>query len=388
MSAGDGRSHPRRLLLLVHYLAMAGMEQQLLHLARGLAERGDEITVGCAEPLIPLDVLAADGVRVVKIEEGAGVRGRLRAAQQSARLARSADLVHCTGWDASLWGRVGGLLARRPVVVTEHAVDRDEQVSRDGKPRARLIELHHRLLGPLTHATVAVAERQDALLRGEGVPADRIVHIPNGVPLDRMRRIAAAGVTRADLGVPADAPVIVQVGRFEPLKRQRWTLETAATLREEGRDVHVLLVGDGSERAVLEGEASEHGWDWVHFTGIRDDVPRLLALADLAVLPSSTEALPMAMIEAMALGVPLVTTDVGDMGTVLGEADAGLCVPVDDQAGFTRACATLLDDPERATAMGERGRDAAVRFDATTMVERYSTLFDAALAGRNGGSAR
>lgn len=388
MSGGDGRSQPRRLLLLVHYLAMAGMEQQLLHLARGLAERGDDVTVGCAEPLIPLDVLAADGVRVVKIEEGAGVRGRLRAARESARLARSADLVHCTGWDASLWGRVGGLLARRPVVVTEHAVDRDEQVSREGKPRARLIELHHRLLGPLTHATVAVAERQDALLRGEGVPADRIVHIPNGVPLERMRRIAASGVTRADLGVPEDARVIVQVGRFEPLKRQRWTLEAGAALRAAGHDVHVLLVGDGSERATLEGEAAERGWDWAHFTGIRADVARVVSLADVAVLPSSTEALPMAMIEAMALGVPLVTTDVGDMGTVLGEAGAGLCVPVGDHEAFVRACGALLSDRERAAAMGERGRAAAAQFDATTMVDRYSALFDAALAGRNGGSAR
>ena len=383
MTAGrSGRDRPRRLLLLIHFLSLTGMEQQLMHLARGLAARGDDVTVACAEPYVPLELLTDHGVDVVKIDEPPGAAGRLRAARHAARLARSFDLVHCTGWDASLWGRVGGLLARKPIVVTEHALARGEQVSRSGRPRGRAIAMHNRLLGPLTYATIAVAERQDELLRSEGVPASRIVHIPNGIPLGAIREIAASGVGRADLGVPEQARLIVQVGRLEPLKRQRWTLEAAATLRERGEDVHVLLVGDGSEREALAAEIHERGWaPWAHLAGIRADVPRLIALSDLAVLPSSTEALPMAMIEAMAVGVPLVTTDVGDMGRVLRDSGAGLAVAVDDHDGFVRACEELLHDRARAASLAECGRAAAGAFDSAAMVARYSAVFDAALDG-------
>ena len=383
MTGGSGgRERPRRLLLLIHFLSLTGMEQQLMHLARGLAARGDEVTVACAEPYVPLELLTDHGVAVVQIDEPPGAAGRLRAARCAARLARYFDLVHCTGWDASLWGRIGGLAARKPVVVTEHALARGEQVSRTGKPRGRAIAMHNRLLAPFTYATIAVAERQDELLRSEGVPQHRIVHIPNGVPLDAIRATAAGGVARAELGVPEQARLVVQVGRLEPLKRQRWTLEAAAVLRERGDDVHVLLVGDGSDRDGLEAEIAARGWSgWAHLAGIRADVPRLIALSDLAVLPSSTEALPMAMIEAMAVGVPLVTTDVGDMGRVLRESGEGVTVAVDDHDGFVRACDELLRDRARAGSLGECGRSAAAAFDSEAMVDRYSAVFDAALDG-------
>jgi glycosyltransferase involved in cell wall biosynthesis len=363
------------------------MERQLLHLAHGLAARGDDVAIACIHPWgIDFAEVMDAGVRILKVGRRHHRTDRLLAVARVARLARARDLVHCTGWDASLWGRIGGVLARRPVLVTEHTPGRETQVSEgSGASRAQLIAWHNRLLDPFTYATVAVAERQVPWLREEGVRADGIVHIPNGVPLAPVRAAArAGGVDRAALGVPDGARVVIHVARFEPQKRQAVTYETVRALRDElGEDVHVLFAGYGyehkdalEERVRAAGDAA-----WVHFLGPRDDVAALLALADLAVLPSSAEALPMVVIEAMAVGVPQVATDVGDVAAVLRATGAGLVVDADDLGAFRAACRSVLTDAGVAARLREQALARADEFDAGVMVDRYSRLFDAAIAG-------
>ncbi len=374
----------RRLLFIVHNLGAGGMERQLRHLATGFAERGDQVTVVCTRLYgMPVDDLQAAGVRVIVLGP-LDAAHRMLAAPRLARLARAHDLVHCTGWDASLWGRLAGILGTRPIVVTEHAVDRSRMRSdRTGASRERLIAWHNRLLDPFTYATVAVAERQLPVLEAEGVRRDKIVRIPNGVPLALLRARTERDAVRAALGVPADALVVVHVARFHPLKRQAWTYEAVRRLREQLGDVHAVFVGDRLDLAdAFELRAREEGAHWTHVLGMRDDVPDVLAASDLAVLPSAAEALPMAMIEAMALGVPQVATDVGDVGEVLRRTGAGLVVGVDDQDGFAASCHRILSDARVAAELGERGRRAAAEFGADTMIDRYAALFDAAIAGR------
>jgi len=373
---------PRRYLLLVNHLARAGMELQLMHLARGLAGLGHEITIGCVEVRTDVSDLERDGVRVVELS-GNGRVARMAAISRIARLARNFDLVHCTEWDASLWGRMAAVLARRPSVVTEHTLDRGIQVSESGASRGRAIALHHRLLGPSTYAIVHVAAEQAEVLLAEDVPPSKLVHIPNGVPLDHIREVARSGLTRSDIGVPEDAKVVVHVARFYSMKRQWWTLEAVRRLREDLGDVHAVFVGTGPDldefRARVEGTGAS---EWAHVLGVRDDVPAVLALADVAVLPSSTEALPMTMIETMAVGIPQVTTEVGELGPTLREADAGLTVPVDDLDAFHVACRAVLSDPDLHARLRDGALAAVDRFDAARMVARYEALFEAAVSGR------
>jgi glycosyltransferase involved in cell wall biosynthesis len=380
----------RRLLFFVYYIGAGGMETQLLHLAHGFATRGDEVTIGCFDPWVDTSRVEEAGVRIVDFgERGRAARMGL-ATTGMAALARRHDVVHCTGWDASLWGRWAGIVARRPTLVTEHTPGRHTQMSdTSGANRARLIAAHNRFLDPFTYATVAVATPQLETLRAEGVAERKLVVIPNGVPLEPIRRQAAAPPSRASIGVPDDALVVTHVARFEPQKRQDLTYETVARLREStGKDVHVLFVGRGEERKEdLERRADQDGATWAHFLGVRPDVPALLGLTDLAVLPSSAEALPMVMIEAMAAGVPQVATDVGDVGTVLRGSDAGIVVPPDDADALHDACRRVLTDPELAAKLGRAGLAGAEDFDCDHMVDRYSALFDAAVAGRPPASA-
>lgn len=369
-----------RLLLIVNQASHAGgAEVQLLHLANGLAGNGHEVVLCCIDrSFLEPGMLAAE---VELVELHAPTRGRRAlAVPRLARLARDAEVVQCTMWDPSLWGRLGAIAARRPVIVADHATDRSVQVTADGKPRAKWIALHNRLLDRFTFATVACATSQREVLLGEGVAAEKIVHIPNGIPIAENERVAREGPDRAALGIPDGVPLAVQVGHFRAEKNQLASLEAFPKVREAIPTAQLAFVGTGPQREEVERRATELGaGEWAHFLGYRSDAVAVMSLADLQLLPSISDAMPMTVIEGMALGVPVLASDVGDVGAVLGEA--GACVPADDIGALASQGARLLGDPERLRRMGEIGRERARAYDSTGMVARYEALFEAARAG-------
>jgi glycosyltransferase involved in cell wall biosynthesis len=339
------------------------------------------VTICCVDRNVlgaaPFD---AAGIEVVELRASSRI-GRLLAVPRIARLARRADVVHCTMWDASLWGRLAAILARRPVIVADHATDRAVQLSAGGAPRAHWIARHNRALDGRTFATVACASTQLELLKGEGVAESKLVHIPNGVPVEELRRQARGGSpTRSDLGLPDDATVLMHVGVFRIEKNQAASLELTRRLREQLGDVRLVFVGGGRRRDEIERRARAMGADWALFLGMRDDVPALLALADLMILPSLSDAMPMTVLEAMALGVPVVASAVGDVPALLSRG-GGLCAPPGDLDAFADACLALLSDEGRRREVGARGRTVAGCFDSGVMVRRYMALFEAARAG-------
>jgi len=377
----NGTPQRRRLLFVTNFLGWAGAETQLIHLATGLAERGHQVSIAAfggvhvdSEPLERL------GIGIYSFEAATRAR-KIASVPALARLARRAEVVHCSTFDATLWGRLAAALAHRKAIVTEHTPGREVQTSSSGHSRQRLIALHNRVLDTVTYATVVVARWQEPLLRGEGVRPASIVHIPNAVPMQELREASRAGVTRAQLGIPQHAKVVIHAARLFPYKGQRDTLEAVRRLRQSVGDVHAVIVGDGPDREGLEREAADAD-GWAHVLGPRDDVPALLALSDLAVVPSRAEAMPMIVIEAMALGVPVVGTDVGDVRRILEEAGSGISVPVDDFEAFYAACHTVLVDPSLHRRLAEGAHTSSQAYDSSVMTERYDTLFEAAVEGR------
>lgn len=378
MASGSPR---RRILLVVNSVGWAGAETQTCYLATGLSESGHSVVLLAIGAIWRnIEPLEKAGVTVVAL--GTVRRaGKLAATLRIARYARRADVVHCSGWDATLWGRLGALLARRPVVITEHTPGRHLQVTEAGAPRGRAIALHNRLLDRVTYAVVAVGRWQIGLLESEGVRPRSIVRIHNAVPVEEIRERANRGPERASLGIPADARVVMQVARFSPQKGQATTLRTVARLRQTLGDVRAVFVGDGDEEARVRREAAELRADWACFLGPREDVPGLLRLGDIAVLPSSAEGLPMSLIEAMAVGTPIVATDVGDVRWLLESTGAGLCVAAGDEAAFADACGRLLGDADLRARIAGAASVAAMGFDAGDMVRRYERVLEAAIAG-------
>jgi glycosyltransferase involved in cell wall biosynthesis len=371
-------SPPKLLFIINHLSIFGGAEIQLAHLVRGVAKLGYEVTVCSLEPSsIDATTLAEEGVELVAYRTEHRL-DRLVVMPRLARLARRADVVQCTMWDASLWGRLAAIAARRPVIVADHATDRAVQVSAKGAPRGRWIARHNRLLDRFTYATVACADSQRPVLIGEGVDPAKIVHIPNGIPVEEIVRKAKDGPSRGDLGIPDNAMVAIQVGIFRPEKNQLGALRAHELVRQRFEDAHLVFAGDGETRAEVEGQVGSNAAG-VHFLGLRTDVPALLSLADVMLLPSFSDAMPMTVLEAMALGVPVIASDVGGVRGMLGEA--GVCVPPGDVEALAGAWGRILGDAELRNRLGRAGAARAGRFDASLMVRRYAALFDAACAG-------
>jgi glycosyltransferase involved in cell wall biosynthesis len=374
------------VLFVINVMALlGGAEVQLGILAKGLVRLGYSVKIACiSHGHGDLSSLQAEGIEVVEL----GYRKRSqrwRAIPRLTRLAREAEIVHCTMWDPSLWGRIAAILARRPVIIADHATDRSVQVNASGAPRARWIALHNRLLDPFTFATVACAATQREVLLGEGVSAEKIVHIPNGIPVEDVLA-RAGGVSRADLGVPEGAPMAIQVGVFRFEKNQIGALEAFVRVRDRLPDAHLVFAGYGPTEEAVRGRAAElEAGEWAHFLGERGDVPALVSIADAMLLPSLGDTMPMTVLEAMALGKPVLATDVGDVRKTLD--GAGVCIPPQDPGALVAGIVEMLSDADERARLGAVGRERASSFDAAAMVRSYASLFEAALTGAEPRSA-
>jgi len=230
---------------------------------------------------------------------------------------------------------------------------------------------------------VSNSESGARFVRNYWVRADRVSVVHNGRDLSTFERESPEGL-RDSLGIPEDAPLAGTVGRLIDRKGHDELLDAWVTVSEAHPDAHLLVVGDGPRRAHLEARAGYLGIDEsVHFAGLRDDVPDLLATMDAFVFPSHYEGLPGALLEAMAAGLPCVATPVDGNSELLEAYDSGLFFDVGDDAAMARALVLVLDNPDVASDLGESARRRArEHFDVDTMVGNFESVYERLLARR------
>jgi glycosyltransferase involved in cell wall biosynthesis len=220
-------------------------------------------------------------------------------------------------------------------------------------------------------------------LRDEGVRASRIRVIPNFVddvlfetPTPSLRH-----ELRRELGLRPDQPVIVCVANLRPVKNHRLLLEAVAAVRTTFPEIRLVLVGDGPSADALARQAGElHLQQEVLFLGQRSEAWRFHAAGDLSVLASVSEGFPNALVEAQALGVPVVATAVGGVVEAVLDQRTGLLVPEGDAAAMTGAILSLLQDPGRGRAMGLAAREATRKFSREAVMARMLALYQELLA--------
>jgi len=215
------------------------------------------------------------------------------------------------------------------------------------------------------------------------VPDDRISVVHNGRDTDRFDREPPAGF-RESIGLPTEGPVVGTVGRLIDRKGHQELLDAWVTVRATVPDAQLLIVGDGPDRAALEAQAKRLNiGDSVHFVGLRDDVPDLLATMDVFAFPSHYEGLPGALLEAMAAGLPTVATPVDGNAELLEAYESGLFVDVGDRAALARALVLLLTQPAVAAEMGRSAQQRAREsFGVDRMVAGYEAVYERLLADR------
>ncbi|WP_165585638.1 glycosyltransferase [Roseococcus sp. SYP-B2431] len=205
------------------------------------------------------------------------------------------------------------------------------------------------------------------------LPGDALRYIPNGVDIARFRPDGPA----AALGLPGEGPLIGTVAALRPEKALDRLLRACAILRQTGSAFRLAVVGEGPERGALERLAVELGLQGrVHFAGAMPDPASAYRAFDIFALSSSTEQMPFAVLEAMASGLPVTATDVGDVRAMLAPENLPHVSALDDVA-FAAALRPLLEGRDRRRTLGQANHAKALRdFDQEAMFQAYAALID------------
>jgi glycosyltransferase involved in cell wall biosynthesis len=356
---------------IVHLLSsygVGGQERVALDLAIGQKARGHEVSVISLAPA-PDGAMAAEfaaaGIRVGRVEKRGGLDPTLVPRLARALRRYRADIVHTHNPLPLIYGAPAARLAQAAVIHTKHGMN----------PGGRGQRLLRRTAARFVHAFVAVSDTTASQARAQHDTAPAKLHtIPNGIRLDRYAPDAEArAAARVELGL-GDAWVVGTVGRLDESKNQGMLVRAMAPLLSSR--VRLVIIGEGDTRPQVEaaiGALPEPRW--VVMTGRRMDVPKLVHAFDVFALSSKSEGLPLVVPEAMAAGLPIVTTDVGGLPGVVDDQATGLVVPVDERA-FAAALAALEADRDRARGMGVTGRRVALaRFSSDRMVDAYLALY-------------
>jgi glycosyltransferase involved in cell wall biosynthesis len=210
---------------------------------------------------------------------------------------------------------------------------------------------------------------------------DQLIVIPNGCDIEQFGKPVDKAQVRNRLGLSVDSRLIAAVGTLKKVKGHRYLIQAMSTLVSRYPDLHVLLIGDGELKAELQLLVSELGLEeHIHFLGSRHDIPRLLAASDLFVLSSLWEGLSMALLEAMATGLPIVASAVSGTIEAIRPNEGGFLVPPGDVAAMASAIGQLLSDPERAQVMGAAARQRVqAEFSASRQAREHIAAYRRAL---------
>lgn len=360
-----------RIVHILSSFGMGGQERVAFDLAVSQRRAGCQVTVLSLAPP-PDGPLAAelrdagiDAERVARPRPGVDPILIVRLARwlRSHRI----ELVHTHNRMALIYGAPAARLARAAVVHTKHG--------NNPKGGTRLIAGN--FAARFVAAFVAVSPETAAFARKRReVDERRLLVISNGIELGRFHPAPAArDRVRGELGIPGDAWVFGTVGRIATEKNHALLVRAMAPLLGPG--TRLVIAGDGPLRsAVSELVTTLGAGAFVHLLGARRDVPDVLNALDAFVMSSDTEGLPLVVLEAMATGLPVLSTAVGGIPTVLDHGQTGFLVPAGDEAALRARAADLHRDPAASRACGALARSAAVtRFSAERMQREYLELY-------------
>lgn len=368
-------------LTIAHVLssfAMGGQERVALELAREQSAAGHRVLALslAAEPEGTLGkAFRAVGVETKSVPK----RGPSVDPTLAWRLARvlqdkSVDVAHTHNPQALVYGSPAASLAGAACVHSKHGVNPD--------PSRR--QWLRRAASTMVDAYVAVTPSlaRVAAVQGECDPG--LIHVvPNGIDTSRFTLdLDARRRVRAELGIPENAWIVGTVGRLSPEKNQSLLIDAMAPMLDPRR--HLVIVGDGPSRDALLGHArTTLRPELVHFTGARDDIPQLMSAFDVFALTSTSEGLPLVLLEAMAMGLPVLSTNVGGISDLVEDGVTGFLVPAGDFIGLVKQLVWLSSRPQSALDVASAARRQVLADHSTKqMAVAYEKLYRRVLATR------
>ena len=297
------------------------------------------------------------------------------------------EVLQCHLPTPNMWGLAMAASGTCRVIATIHN-NREFSYGSDKSMRGSLRHVVYRQVVRRCDAVVAVSEQvRQSFLKELGLTAEqapRLVAVANGVPIPPPPSPAERQAVRARQGVGEGEALLLGVGRLCEQKNFGDLVAAAAHLREAGVPFRAVVAGDGPLRGDLEADIAQGGLqDTVTLLGAVDDVTPLLQAADMLVMPSLWEGLPLALLEAMACGLPVVGYAIDGLSDVVEDGRHGLLVPKGDTAALAAACRRLVEDPELRERLGRSGRELVEqRFGFDRTIEQLLELYE----GRRPGS--
>jgi glycosyltransferase involved in cell wall biosynthesis len=395
-----------RVLRVIARLNVGGPARHVAMLGDGLRARGfDTVLVyGSTEPTEGSleDLVESRGLHAVKIPElGRRIRpwSDVHAFFKVLRLIfrERPDVVHTHTAKAGALGRLAAFTYNltRPrdrrclIVHTFHGHVFSGYFGPAGSWAVRTVE---RALAAMTDQvlTISAIQKDDICRRYRIAPARKTRVIELGIETEKLLRLGSDSSLRRELGIARDDVVFSYVGRFVPIKDLPTLVRAFATVAARTRGVRLLLVGDGELRGPLERLARELGLtDRVHFTGWRRDLGAVYGATDVGVLSSINEGTPVALIETMVAGRPVVSTDAGGVRDIVAHERTGLVVPSGDAGVLADAMERLVRDPELRARLGRAARtEIASRFALERLNAEIDGFYREALAQKRHRVAR
>lgn len=366
---------PLRIMVITTGLKLGGAEQQIAALARSFIALGNDVailnlTTGTEVDLPP-------GVPVTEL----GMRKTPAAVLAALRKARhiihqwQPDVIHAHMIHGNLFART---LARTgpmpPVICSAHS-------AREG---GRLRALAYRATDRWCDLTTHVSEAgRLAMIASGAVPSGRVIVIPNGIDTNRFRQDDASRERmRRDLGLNAGEVLVLNVGRLVPEKDQAMLIEAFREVYRRIPGARLLIAGDGPLRAELASQIADYGLNQaVLLVGARKDIPELLCAADVFVLSSRIEGMPLAVGEALASGLPVVSTAAAGVAELAG--DIATITPVGNAPALASALATAIEQlPCTQAEQWRRRQQVICRFDISAVARQWLAQYQQLMEAR------
>jgi glycosyltransferase involved in cell wall biosynthesis len=364
---------PLRVCILIPILDLGGAEVQVLDQLRVLDRSGLRVSICC---LTAGDAgMESEARRYADSFFHLSFRWRSLpfAVLRLARYLREErfDVIHCHMPPADWVGRLAGWLGGVPVrMTTEHG---------RGLWKSQCRVMFDRVLNSVTDLRICVShDILEIRAQREGTPRSKLEYLPNGVDLDRFKSTTRGKQEiMAELGWPADDPLVVSVGRLVSEKNYPLLVEAIASVKDSIPTVRCVIAGEGKRRNEIDSHIEKTGaGENIKLVGSRNDIADLLHAADVFVLASIREGFPVSLIEAMACGKAIVATDVGGIPDAIAGGENGLLVQPGDAPALSEAISRLLVDKDLAGNMGRAALEtAAEKFSLQHVVQRTKEIY-------------
>jgi glycosyltransferase involved in cell wall biosynthesis len=285
-------------------------------------------------------------------------------------------IVHTHSSKAGLLGRLVAKLAGIPIIV--HTPHGHVFFGYFGSFKTKIFILLEKVASRITYKIVALTNREkEDHIMFRIANKDKFIVIPSGVELNKFKEVPYNEKQnfKKELGVPQNSLIVGTVGRLEPVKAPEFLIEAAKYIIPKYPTTYFIFAGDGHLKQNLEKKASDFGIkNNIIFLGWRNDIAKIISTYDIFALPSLNEGMGRVLVEAMALGKPIVASNAGGIPDLVTHGKNGFLVPPKDPRELANYIQILIEDEEKRAKMGEAGKEMAENFSKEKMVELYKEL--------------